>query len=294
MNKKDLLDNIRDYSPKEIADAIKSGIVTFYELKSGTHGQFTPMLQRQVQQKLAEKEESATNTQSEASQTQEEVFAQEEAVTPTRPAEPEPFKPIEPEPEPETAWHPEPEPQPVQIRLIPCPECGWLVSPRATECPSCGMPLSGGSPSCHAPAFDTVQQTQQQVPTPPADYKFVTPTETPNCINKFNWGALTFGWLWGVFNGVNWALITILLGGLAELFQNYSADPFLGTGVPLILSLSALAINIFLGIRGNKLAWKSKKFASAEAFDRAQTKWSKAAFIVIGIIACIVILTYVL
>ena len=178
MNKKDLLDNIRDYSPKEIADAIKSGIVTFYELKSGTHGQFTPMLQRQVQQKLAEKEESATNTQSEASQTQEEVFAPEEAVTPTRPAEPEPFKPIEPEPETETAWHPEPEPQPVQIRLIPCPECGWLVSPRATECPSCGMPLSGGSPSCHAPAFDTVQQTQQQVPTPPADYKFVTPTET--------------------------------------------------------------------------------------------------------------------
>lgn len=48
MDKKDLLENIQDYTPKEIAAAINAGVVTFYELRSGTHGQFTPLLQRHV------------------------------------------------------------------------------------------------------------------------------------------------------------------------------------------------------------------------------------------------------
>ena len=329
MNKKDLLDNIRDYSPKEIANAIKSGMVTLYELKSGTHGQFTPMLQRQVQQKLAEEDKPEEPVQPTEPTVVEDIFVPGEPTEPAHVAEPEPFKPAKsepfrpaeprPAPEPETAWQPEPEPerviqdpkpaytspeqepQPSQSRMISCPECGRMVSPRATECPSCGMPLSGESPTGFAPAYETVQQVQQEPVYAPAfeqvqqtQRQVSTPTETPNCINKFNWGALIFGWLWGICNGVNWALITILLGGLAELFQNYSADPFLETGLPLILSLSTLAINIFLGIRGNKLAWKSKKFASAEAFDRAQAKWRNAAFIVLGIIAGIVILTIVL
>ena len=52
MKKEELLENIRDYSPKEIVSAIRSGVVTFYELKTGTHGQFSPLMQRRVQEML--------------------------------------------------------------------------------------------------------------------------------------------------------------------------------------------------------------------------------------------------
>lgn len=48
MKKKDLFDNIRDYSPQEIATAIRDGIVSMYELKKETRGQFSPAMQAAV------------------------------------------------------------------------------------------------------------------------------------------------------------------------------------------------------------------------------------------------------
>ncbi len=51
--KKELLKNIQGYSPEEIADAIRAGIVTLYELGHDTEGQFTPLLKKQVKEILA-------------------------------------------------------------------------------------------------------------------------------------------------------------------------------------------------------------------------------------------------
>lgn len=44
VSRKELLKNIQSYSPEEIADAIRAGIVTLYELGHDTEGQFTPLL----------------------------------------------------------------------------------------------------------------------------------------------------------------------------------------------------------------------------------------------------------
>lgn len=52
MTKNDLIDNVRAYTPEQIAEAIKNGVVSLYELKSLTHGQFSPLMQRQVQKLL--------------------------------------------------------------------------------------------------------------------------------------------------------------------------------------------------------------------------------------------------
>lgn len=52
-SKKELLKNIQSYSPEEIADAIRSGVVTLYELGHDTEGQFTPLLKKQVKDILA-------------------------------------------------------------------------------------------------------------------------------------------------------------------------------------------------------------------------------------------------
>ena len=50
--KKELLKNLRDYSPEEIADAVKSGTVTLYELGKESEGAFTPLLKRKVKEIL--------------------------------------------------------------------------------------------------------------------------------------------------------------------------------------------------------------------------------------------------
>ena len=46
--KRELLRNIRNYTPQEIANAIRDGIVSMYELSKETDGAFTPILKRQV------------------------------------------------------------------------------------------------------------------------------------------------------------------------------------------------------------------------------------------------------
>ena len=53
VSRKELLKNIQSYSPEEIADAIRAGIVTLYELGHDTEGQFTPLLKKQVKDILA-------------------------------------------------------------------------------------------------------------------------------------------------------------------------------------------------------------------------------------------------
>lgn len=48
VSKKELLKNVRNYSPQEIADAVRAGMVSLYDLTKETEGAFTPLLKRQV------------------------------------------------------------------------------------------------------------------------------------------------------------------------------------------------------------------------------------------------------
>lgn len=48
VTKKELLKDIRSYSPQEIAEAIRAGVVSMYDLTKETEGAFTPLLKRQV------------------------------------------------------------------------------------------------------------------------------------------------------------------------------------------------------------------------------------------------------
>ena len=52
--KKELLRNLSSYSPQEIADAIRAGVVSIYELGHEAGGAFTPLLRVKVKQLLAE------------------------------------------------------------------------------------------------------------------------------------------------------------------------------------------------------------------------------------------------
>ena len=231
MTKKELIENIRDYSPKEIAAAIQQGVVTFYELKRDTHGYFSPLAQQQVKKLLESREDID--------------------------------KPEVPEPKAEESV---------------IDEDSYTTMPD------------------YVPAYDPSFKSQPQASMPETNSAgpdtYLAP---PPNLRKFNLGAFIFGWLWGVCNGVTWSLVALPCAILASVFRKYSADAFLEYGLPVILNLAVIAISFTLGINGNKMAWNSKKFASAEVFEATQEKWKKAAFIVCGIalglsILCIILI----
>ena len=354
MNKKDLLENIRDYSPKEIAAAINAGVVSFYELRSGTHGQFTPLLQRQVKAILETGEEPESVQQPDP-----EPF-HSAVPEPVRPPESEPFRPAVPDPvqQPEQKrFHPavqkpvrQPEPEvsqepvnndhkvsqadqtlvenftPVQVpnptpigsqaRLIPCPECGKMVSPLASQCPSCGMPFTMvtcsecGSwvssqatecPTCGMPlrhGQPVYQQPNQQGFHPANQANSMQEGRnahlgTPPNINSFSWGGFVFNWIWGVCNGVYWSLVTIILGIASFFAPMLAADPEEGLMVSGLISIGSLIISIVLGVKGNRMAWKSKRFNSIDHFVTVQKGWRTAAFVVLGICVGIILFSVI-
>lgn len=48
ITKRELLKNIRNYTAQEIANAVRDGVVSLYDLNKETEGAFTPLLKRQV------------------------------------------------------------------------------------------------------------------------------------------------------------------------------------------------------------------------------------------------------
>ena len=111
-----------------------------------------------------------------------------------------------------------------------CPECGYFINDIDVVCPYCGKELY----------IDN------------KDKEPVIETE----LEKFNWGALFGGWIWGVCHKVWWSLFIIPL----------SLIPHLGIVFNIIFSL-------ILGFNGNKLAWKNKKWESIEQFNEVQRRW---------------------
>jgi hypothetical protein len=99
---------------------------------------------------------------------------------------------------------------------------------------------------------------------PGAGFNNVVP---PEVSGKFNWGAFLLSWIWGLGNKTYIALIALAL----------SFIPFIG-------GLAGFAFCIWLGIKGNELAWQNKQFPSVEAFHENQKKWAIAGIIVFAVL----------
>ena len=84
----------------------------------------------------------------------------------------------------------------------------------------------------------------------------------PKVLGKFNWGAFFLCWVWGIGNKVWIALISLVL-----------------SLIPIIGLIVLLPFAIWLGIKGNELAWKSKKWENIEHFHKVQKKWAIVSII---------------
>lgn len=81
-------------------------------------------------------------------------------------------------------------------------------------------------------------------------------------LEKWNWGAFAFGWIWGVCHRLYWMLVLILVGCI----------PYAG-------SILCFCFSIYMGIDGNKMAWnKMKATMSYDRFVVRQKKWNKVGF----------------
>jgi hypothetical protein len=91
-------------------------------------------------------------------------------------------------------------------------------------------------------------------------------TPTSQDLSNWNWGAFMFNWLWAICNGIYWPLLLILL--------NF---------IPYVGPIAVFGICVYLGVKGNEMAWNAKTWPSWESFKETQHKWAVAILWVFGI-----------
>ena len=84
----------------------------------------------------------------------------------------------------------------------------------------------------------------------------------PECLEKFNWGALWAPIIWGLFNR---AYLWAVLGFLPIV--NY-------------------VVAIYLGFKGNKIAWQAFQYEmSPESFDKKQKTWNFLGWVIFVLVS---------
>ena len=70
ISKKHLLKHLREYSDEQIADAVRSGVVTIYELSHNAAGAFTPLHRKRVEAILSNPQSNSNDTDIQESEEQ--------------------------------------------------------------------------------------------------------------------------------------------------------------------------------------------------------------------------------
>ena len=95
--------------------------------------------------------------------------------------------------------------------------------------------------------------------------------QLPDSLKGFNWGAFLMGPIWSLFNQVWIGLIGFI-----------SVIPQIPIEIRLLITL---ALALYLGFKGNELAWRSKKWSSTAHFANVQRTW-----LIVGLAATVVFL----
>ena len=123
------------------------------------------------------------------------------------------------------------------------------------------------APTTEAPAVETKEENAYEAPKAELQEsnasgqgdKSVIPDEAKGLC----WGGFFLGWIWGVFNSVWIALLTL---------------------IPII----NIVVIFFLLFKGREWAWKKKEWKSVEHFNSVQKKWTIAGLIWTAIYLAIV------
>ena len=112
-------------------------------------------------------------------------------------------------------------------------------APDMVSCPRCRLPIRGEAKLCPHCSLDIGTQN-----TSGTGFSAAVPTE----IRGLNWGAFCIPLLWGIFNKV-WPAVLSL--------------------VPIV----GFVMSFILLVKGNEWAWQSRRWDSIEQFKSTQRKW---------------------
>jgi hypothetical protein len=103
-------------------------------------------------------------------------------------------------------------------------------------------------------------------------------------IQKWNWGAFMFSWIYGLSNRTTDAcwLFTFFIDAISSIIL---MDTLLFDGQIYHLLLPFLMLHCFWGMNGNKVAWLSKRWTDEEYFRKIQNKWNIAGILTLFAIA---------
>ena len=95
----------------------------------------------------------------------------------------------------------------------------------------------------------------------------------PSELRGWNWPAFLLGPIWGVGHRIWWTAIGFL-----------ALAPLVNAGPRQAALLFWLAMMLFLGFRGNELAWRARRWESVEKFMAAQQRWGVWAVAAIAVL----------
>ncbi len=104
---------------------------------------------------------------------------------------------------------------------------------------------------------------------------------------KWNWGAFGLGWIWlcgmnrvmaGIILVIGYTVFQMLVSLISNLYLKGRPMP-LTFAVSVIMFFIGLSIQIYLGRKGNSMAWRYRRFDSVQHFIDVQTKWAMAGII---------------
>jgi len=95
----------------------------------------------------------------------------------------------------------------------------------------------------------------------------------PDNLNKWSWGAFFWTFIWGIAHNYYIPLIVF---------------------IPVIGQILSLPISIYMGIKGNQIAWENRKWKSIEEFKEVQKKWAWWALLWIGLMLVLLVIVIVL
>jgi hypothetical protein len=87
-------------------------------------------------------------------------------------------------------------------------------------------------------------------------------------LDKWNWGACLWTWVWAVGHR-RWphALVGLIVGSF----------------IPIVM-------NVYFGLKGNKLAWETGAYSSKEELRARERRWAWASLIFVGVLVALAII----
>ncbi len=197
-------------------------------------------------------------------------------------------------------------PAQMQHTLNQCKVCGTLIAYGVASCTTCLVPL-GMIANPYDPTVTTYLDARalNQPGTSPvfaapgayAGRTSVSGTNVPDEAKQgWNWAAALNSTLWafthrsagwGLFCGAGVILWVVTIIGASTLSRQESRDGI--TGILLVSGLCWVFKTLFLGFKGNEIAWRSGRYTNISQMKNVQRQWIAWSILVFFVASAVLI-----